>query len=175
MLAQVSLYSAPARSGIVCTPVPGTWPEQDWRWPRILRFGSFSSSLITCLGPVPMKFVLLGDPAMRRPGFSDCGATVTHRNCTGVSPSMNYLCSIIYAVCAARRLVSHRVNKQNNRGNRFFSLQIGCAQISCRALQLKGKISVERGAGERCGVSQACRGRDSLSGGSEIAHKKGVQ
>lgn len=120
MPAQVSLYSAPARSGIVCTPVPGTWPEQDWRWPRILHSASFSSSLITCLGLILMKFLLLGDPAMRRPDCSDCGAAVTHGNCTGVSPSMNYLCSIICAVCAAGRLVNHRLNKQKNRGSRFF-------------------------------------------------------
>lgn len=128
MPAQVSLCSAPARSGIVCTPVPGTWPEQDWCWPRILRSGSFSSSLITCLGLIQLKFVLLGDPAMHRPGFSDCGATVTHRSCAGVLPSINYLCRIIFAVCAVGRLINHRVNKQKIRGNRvFFSADELCS------------------------------------------------
>lgn len=37
-----------------------------------------------------------------------------------MSPSMNYLCSIIFAVCAVGRLVSHQVNKQKIRGDRFF-------------------------------------------------------
>lgn len=143
MPAQVSLCSAPARSGIVCTPVPGRWPEQDWRWPRILRSGSISSSLITCLGLIPMKFVLLGDPAKCRSGFSDCGAAVTCRNCAGVSPSVYCLCSIIFAVCAVGRLVNHQVNRQKVRSDIFFPLEISCAQISCRASQLKWRISLE--------------------------------
>lgn len=65
-----------------------------------------------CLGPVPIKFVLLGDPAMRRPGFNDHGATAPHRRWTRVSPSMNYLCTIIYLVLCylGGEVVNHRIN-----------------------------------------------------------------
>lgn len=57
---------------------------------------------------------------MHRRGFSDCGAAVTHRSCTGALPSVNYLCRIIFAVCAVGTLISHWVNKQKIGGNRFF-------------------------------------------------------
>lgn len=33
--------------------------------------------MITCLGLIPIKSVLLGDPAMCRPGFNDRGAVST--------------------------------------------------------------------------------------------------
>lgn len=170
MPAQVSLCWAPARSGIVCTPVPGTWPEQDWCWPCILSSGSFSSSLITCLGLIPMKFVLLGDPAMHRRGFSDCGAAVTHRSCTGCCPVWItfvglFLQFVLLGHWLAIGLISKRLGAVD-----FFCLQMSCVQISCRASQWTWRISVEWG--ERGGISQACHGRDSLSGGSGIPHKK---
>lgn len=100
---QVSLYTTPARSGIVCTPAAGIRPAQNWRWLCIVHSGSFSRSIITCLGPIPIKFVLLGDPEMHRPGFNDRGAAVPHGRCTGVSPSANDLCGIIYLVLCCWR------------------------------------------------------------------------
>lgn len=115
---QVLLCATPAGSGIVCTPAAGTGPASNWRWLRVARSGSFSRSVIASLGPIPIKFVLLGDLATCRPGFNDGGVAVPCRRHTGVSPSTNYLAAFINLRCRGG-MVNHQVNKKNIRGKRF--------------------------------------------------------